>query len=180
MVRKNVSIRLNKELRNIVERSSSKLDGASRSVATRQISTSLIIALPQIYLQNLVDNFALVVRSGNLARVGSSASSGELSSVDQLHPSIAETSVCQLVDASASVGPSVVGVAADNDGSSIGVGLDVLKDLVNASFSSLDIAAVRSIDQIRLIQDTLTWDWLTQRRRGGCKDRPQHRQSSCA
>ena len=104
----------------------------------------------EIYLQDLVDNLTLVVRSGNLARVGSSSSSGELSTVDQLNPSIAETSVCQLVDASACVGPSVVGVTADNDGSAIGVGLDVLKDLVNASLSSFDVAAIRSIGQIRL------------------------------
>ena len=144
VVRKNVSIRLNKKLRNIVERSSSKLDRAARSVTTTNISRYPSIGLPQIYLQNLVNNLALVVRSGNLARVGSSSSSRELSTVDQLNPSIAETSVCQLVDASACVGPSVVGVTADNDGSAIGVGLDVLKDLVNASFSGLDVAAVRT------------------------------------
>lgn len=181
VVRKDVSIGLKKELGHVVERSSTELDRAARSVAINLVR--IVLSVIHIFdlgcnLQNLVDDLALVVCGRNLAWVCGSPSSGILATLDELDPSIAETSVCQLVKASSSVGPSVVCVATNDHSPTIGVGVDVGKDLVNTSRSSINIALVRSTQSIILANLRLKFSdvVLTQHRHEGCRDQLRLRQ----
>lgn len=73
--------------------------------------------------------------------------------VMELDPSISEAGICQFVDGALGVGPHVVEVAGENDGSAIGVLLDVSKKLVNSFGASQSIGPLISKVMLAIIYE---------------------------
>lgn len=94
--------------------------------------------------QNLVDNLAVVVIGRVAASIRRSTCFGIGAFLDNLDPRIGEACICELVDTSSGVGPSIIGVASDNDSSVLGIAVDVAQNLVDSCRASVDISRVGS------------------------------------
>lgn len=95
--------------------------------------------------------------------------------VMELNPSIGEAGICQLVDGALGASPHIVEVASKNDGSVIGVLLDVAKKLVNSLRASQSIVPLISKAMLAIVHEYFC-RVLTQRPHGDCRDQPPDRQ----